>query len=304
MNYLIHSFSNHLLNEEIKKIIKDETNITHLYMDDVSVNDLINECAHASLFNDKRIVVAYNFRLSTLNESLTNYLNNSNENTTLILITNRVDKRTKAYKEIKDIVNFIDISIPFPASRKRDIENYKVKILKEYTRNNNINTNDYNLKLILNNNLDNIDLSISELNKFSIVSNTVDTELINNYSHVIKETDSFYLIELILTKKKEEFFKEFETIENSKEEIYSFTALLASQLRIMYYSYILNKSVYELSKILKVHSFRVERSNYFNTFFTKEEVENFLIKLGEFDYKIKTNVVNEYTLFKNIIATL
>ena len=53
--YLISSFSERLLNDELNKITKNATNITKINYSDSNINEVIEECNYISLLDKDKI---------------------------------------------------------------------------------------------------------------------------------------------------------------------------------------------------------------------------------------------------------
>ena len=89
--YLITSDSIKLIDEELKKILKKETNIETFDLNNVELEDILIEAQYVSMFNDKRVIVVKNANIfgsgkiaEKKTELLLKYLESPNENTILI----------------------------------------------------------------------------------------------------------------------------------------------------------------------------------------------------------------------------
>ena len=98
MNYLIYSFLR-LLYDEITKITGDNPNIIRMNLDEVTIDDVINECSYYSLLNETKYIIVNNFKLNKDNSDILKYLKDPHPQTVLILITDSLDKRSTIYKE-------------------------------------------------------------------------------------------------------------------------------------------------------------------------------------------------------------
>ena len=111
MVYLLYGTKEFQINEEIKKICKniDEMNISRYDLNNDLLSLAIEDAQTLSLFEDKKVVIIENadmFTGSTSKDSeiVQKYLDNINENTTLIFIVHndKLDTRKKITKLIKE----------------------------------------------------------------------------------------------------------------------------------------------------------------------------------------------------------
>ena len=125
--YLICSNSFHLLEDELKKILKDNP-YTSFDLNIAELDDILEEASYFSLFDDKKYMVVKNAsifgaskrknkeenededKVSKKDEKLLQYLNEPNDNTVLIFTYNgKADTKKKICKIIKDRYKFIEI---------------------------------------------------------------------------------------------------------------------------------------------------------------------------------------------------
>lgn len=293
-NYLINITSPYILKEELNKIMDKDANITYLNYEELDINDIITECSYPSLIDKSRVIIVKNFKLNEISSKIKDYLINPNKETMLILLTNQIDKRTNLYKIIKDSLTIIEIKELKP----EEISN-KINI---YCKNNNIKINYNSLNTIMNNNSMDIDLSISEINKFSIISNNINEEIINTYSSIIPSDDSFELCDAIVEKKINKIEPLLNDFILSRKEVIPFVALLAMQYRYIYACKEINKSPDYLMKLFKVkNNYPFKRANTRINMYTKQELKNILIKLANIDLELKSTDKDKYTLLKQTI---
>ena len=115
--YLITSDSIKLIDEELKKILKKETNIETFDLNNVELEDILIEAQYVSMFNDKRVIVVKNANIfgsgkiaEKKTELLLKYLESPNENTILIFTYNDKDMimwLNKAAEENNDMAQWL-----------------------------------------------------------------------------------------------------------------------------------------------------------------------------------------------------
>ncbi len=292
--YIIKSFSLRILHEEIKKIISGSENVIRLNLDEIKINDLISEANYFSLLNEHKYIIANNFKFKKENEILLEYIKKPNENTTLILIADTLDKRTTLYKELSKLTKMIIID---------EIDNLNKKIY-EYAKSNNIEIDYGAVSLLLEYNLNNYDLSLNEIDKIGSLHNTITKDLVEKYSNKLITEENFEFSDAVLSKnykKIKEYLDEFILL---KLEPSQFIALLASQYRIMYASLSINDTNDEIAKILNIHPYRVKLAKEKSKYYTKEEIHKILLDLCDLDYNLKTSNIDKYQLLKIFLINI
>ncbi len=294
-NYLINIISPYILKEELNKIINKDSNITYLNYEEIDINDIIIECSYPSLIDKSRVIIVKNFKLNESSSKIKDYLNNPNKEITLILLTNQIDKRTNLYKTIKDNITVIEIKELKP----EDIHNK----LSNYCKNNNIKIDYNSLNIIMNNNSMDIDLCINEIDKFNIITNNINEDIINKYSSIIPSDDSFELCDAIVEKKINKIETLLEDFIESRKEVIPFIALLALQYRYIYACKEINKSPDYLMKLFNVKSnYPFKKASTRVKIYTKEELKDILIYLSKIDLELKSTDKDKYMLLKQVIG--
>lgn len=296
-NYILNVYSNYLLEEEINKIISKEDNLINLNYDDINIDDVILECSYYSLIDSSKCIIVKNFKLNEDARKLISYLDNPNKDVKLILICNNIDKRNKIYKDIKNKINIIEIKALTPNEINNKINNY--------CKNNKIKIGYTELNYLLDKNKNDLDLTISEINKLSIISSNITLDLINMYGSFIPNDDSFELCDAIVNKNIKELPSLLNEFIDAKKEVIPFIALLAMQYRYIYAYKITNKSALYLKDLFEVNSdypFKkaIERRNLYSI----DELKQILINLAKADLDLKSTDKDKYNVLKTFISTI
>ena len=296
-NYILNVYSNYLLEEEINKIISKEDNLINLNYDDINIDDVILECSYYSLIDSSKCIIVKNFKLNEDARKLISYLDNPNKDVKLILIRNNIDKRNKIYKDIKNKINIIEIK----ALTTNEINNK----INNYCKNNKIKIGYTELNYLLDKNKNDLDLTISEINKLSIISSNITLDLINMYGSFIPNDDSFELCDAIVNKNIKELPSLLNEFIDAKKEVIPFIALLAMQYRYIYAYKITNKSALYLKDLFEVNSdypFKkaIERRNLYSI----DELKQILINLAKADLDLKSTDKDKYNVLKTFISTI
>lgn|SRR5574344_16762 len=294
--YLLQVFSLRLLNDEIMKIIKANDNVIRMNFDECDLNDVLNECSYLSLLNEEKTVIVNNFKLNNETKPIEKYLNNPNPKTRLILITNNIDKRNSTYKLIKEIGQVIIISELSDSELSSKIKNY--------CQNNNLKIDYSAVNKLMQNNLNNYDLILSEIDKIALETKDIKLDDVNLYGSVLESEENFALCDAITSKDYNKANKLLIDFINNKEEVIPFIALLGSQYRIIYVTKVMSGSTDMIADKLKIHPYRVKLAKEKALNYTKEDLIRILDTLSDMDYKLKTTSFDPYTLLKIFIINL
>ena len=172
------------MKNNLNLIIGEDSKLVNFYVDDIlnkidylddnkitydlnnsKISDIIDEASMISLFASTKVIIGNNLDISDIDEDnyqyLSKYLDNVNKDCYIILITKRVDARTKNYKLFKDNFNIVDTS---KSNNRDDLIIYIRNKIKE----NKYKIDDYNIDYFLDkvgNDINNIN---SELDKLFI----------------------------------------------------------------------------------------------------------------------------------------
>lgn len=292
--YLINSFSLRLLYDEINKITAGSNNIIKLNMDEITISDLINECSYYSLLKETKYVVVNNFKLLKDNNKIIDYLKDPHPDTVLILITDKIDKRSVIYKEIVKSGEIIIIENTINLNQK----------ISEYSLNKNIKIDFKGINKLLENNLNNYDLVLNEIDKINIITDNITYEDVLKYTSKLIGEDNFAFCDVVIKKDYQEIMIYFNEFKQLRQEVIPFIALLASQYRLMYAVKPLNKTPDAIAKDLGVHPYRVKLAKEKGTMYTRDELQKKLLDLCDLDYNLKTSTVDKYMLLKIFLVNV
>ena len=307
--YLISSNSFHLMEVELKKILKDNP-YTSFDLNAVDLDDVLEEASYFSLFDDKKYMVVKNAQIfgaskrkskeeiddeekvSKKDEKLLQYLNEPNDNTVLIFTYNgKADTKKKICKIIKDRYKFIQIDDLKP----KDIYSRLEKALKDSGyKLDNSNTGYY----IVNNALNNYDLAINEVEKIKLYYGkgcTVKYEDVVNIVSKNIEDNNFKFIDTVISKDIKEAFKMYDDLMIQKVEPIMLMSMLAKEVRnmLLVKKMMKSKSKKDMMEVLGLkYDFQIDKliSNSYS--FNESKLESYLVLLSDLDYKIKRGKIS------------
>ena len=301
--YLISSSSYRLLEEELKKIIKDNS-YTSFDLNYQSMDDVLEEANYFSLFDEKKYLVVRNANIfattrksseveteSKKDDKLIKYLENPNPNTVLIFTMNgKAAGNKKITKIIKEKYNYIEIE-------NLKINDIQLKIEHLFKEDEYKCSKDV-IYYIINNSLNNYDLAYNEVEKIKLYYGKGCEVKLEDVSNIISkaiEENNFKFIDSVVARNISEAFNRFDDLMLQKVEPIMLMSMLTKEVRNMLLAKKLlnSKSKSEMMKILGLnYEFQIVKtiSNSYN--FSINELEEYLLLLAEFDYKVKNGKMN------------
>ena len=291
--YVISANSYHLVDLEIKKIIKDQVPLV-FNLNSCSIDDLLEEASYFDLTGEPKYLIASNAdflsssKLSDKDENkLLSYLKNPNLNTIIIFTTYApIDNRRKIVKFIKDQYKVINIPSWDKLKMKEEARNYLIN--KGYKIDND------SINYIVNNVYNNIDILYNELDKI-ILYYTNKNKIIyfkDIESIIGKEIDSnnYHFINAVIEKNLEEALRIWKNLKVYKVDSLTLINLLAREYRLMYNIKVLEKkniSLNELAHNLSLQDWQIKKLYNNSLKYRREELLKNLYLLANMDLKIK-----------------
>lgn len=292
--------------ENIKTNLKiDDINIIK-YDYDNNLYDIIEDANMPSLFKGNKLIIVYNSTFlkeekqdNNLN-IIENYLKSPNKDTYLVFILEeeKLDTRRKIVKLFNEKAKVYECTKLDNQTTSTYIQNYLT------TKNYKIDISTINI--LINRLGNNISSIKNELDKIIINkknSSTITKEDINYIKETNADATIFTLIEAICNKETEKSIKLYRKFIYESVEPVKIIALLASKYRLIYQVKILyqeGKNKYDISKILKVHSYPVSLAITLSYKYSEKELLKILSELYYIDLdfkKGKINIENALELF-------
>lgn len=292
--YLISNESYHLINEEIKKIVKENSFIA-FNMNKTTIKEVIAEASYFSLDDSLKYLVINNadfFGTAKISDEdtdlLIRYIKNPNPKTVLIFTTLLgIDSRKKIVKEIKTNGNIINT----PKLDKKAINT----MLTQYLKNCNYTIDYKTINYIMDNCYSNIDIMFNELDKVMLYYNKPCNIKYDDVVKIVGEeldSNSFHFVSAVVEKKLTLALKLLKSLKVYKVEPISLVILLAREYRLMYYvKNLYNKmSLREMLDYLKLADWQVNKLYTNASKYTNDELLHNLVMLSDIDVNIKTGV--------------
>lgn len=297
MNYLISAESYRIIDDEIKKIVKD-SNYILFNSNRCTIKEIIEEASYFSLDDSKKWIVVSNadfFGTGKISESdnelLSKYLENSNETTNIIFTTlNGIDLRKKIVKSIKNKGSIINI----PKMDKRNINSTLTSYLKNYDYSIDYKTLNY----IMDNSYNNLDIMFNELDKIMIYYGFPCTIKYNDVLNIVgeeKTNNNFAFVNAVIEKNLKLSLKILKSLKIYKVEPTVLVSLLAREYRLMYYvKNLYNKmSMSDIMSYLSLADWQINKFYTNSSKFSNKELLGNLVKLCDIDLNIKKGVYDK-----------
>ena len=297
MNYLISAESYRIIDEEIKKIVKDNNYIL-FNANRCSIKEIIEEASYFSLDNSKKWIVVSNadfFGAGKISESdnelLSKYLEIVNETTNIIFTTlNGIDLRKKIVKSIKNKGVIVNI----PKMDKRNINSTLTSYLKNYDYSIDYKTLNY----IMDNSYNNLDIMFNELDKIMIYYGFPCTIKYNDVLNIVgeeKTNNNFAFVNAVIEKNLKLSLKILKSLKIYKVEPTVLVVLLAREYRLMYYvKNLYNKmGMGDIMSYLSLADWQINKLYTNSSKYSNKELLDNLVKLCTIDLNIKKGIYDK-----------
>lgn len=306
MIYLIYSLDKEVIEKYINKLIKkenvEENSIIKYSLEDDNILDIIDECNTTGLFSLKKLIVvestnAFSSKGKEITE-LSDYLDNYNKDIILVFtcILDKVDTRKKIYKKISSIGKI--------ESLNKD-NNYIVNLIKEKLNEYKMSNDDINYFINkVGNNINNIENEIEKLINYKYNEKEITKIDIDNLCASSMEEEIFSLTDAIIKNDNNKAITLYNLFLTKNYDVTQMIGLIASQFRFLLQVKVLynkNKSNDEIAKILECHPYRVKLAISNCYYYSRESLENYLLKLFELDKKIKLGLIDKNIFFELFI---
>ncbi len=297
MNYLISAESYRIIDDEIKKIVKDNNYIL-FNANRCTIKEVVEEASYFSLDDNKKWIVVSNadfFGTSKISESdnelLSKYLENSNETTNIIFTTlNGIDLRKKIVKSIKNKGSIVNI----PKMDKRNINSTLTNYLKNYDYSIDYKTLNY----IMDNSYNNLDIMFNELDKIMIYYGFPCTIKYNDVLNIVgeeKTNNNFAFVNAVIEKNLKLSLKILKSLKIYKVEPTVLVSLLAREYRLMYYVKNLHSkmSMNDIMSYLSLADWQINKFYTNSNKYSNKELLGNLVKLCDIDLNIKKGIYDK-----------
>lgn len=310
--FLIYGADNYRKEKYIKKLkteilenSDERLNFDKLDGEKTDLSTLKDTLERAPFLGDRRLILVEKppFFGGKADEKVINYLLDYLEDpiasNVLIFVTEKVDKRSKLFKKMKEKGEILQLD----PLKQRDVE----ELAKEKIESMGLKFEKEAFSLLLQHTEGNIHMIENELEKLSLaVDGKITTEVIEKYVPSSIETNIFKFVDKL--GRSEDIDLALKQLRELllNEPLQRVFYMITRQFRLLYRVKLLEKEKYtgeQIARELKLPSFVVKKLRSQAKKFTLEELSSKVIELVELDYMLKTSGVleEEYVLEKIVI---
>lgn len=302
--YLIYGDEDYLIENELKNIIKKNNssieNISRYNLDESNVRDAVEDALTISMFENTKIIVCEKCNFLTgenkkeVNhdiDSLIKYINNPFDDTILIFVVrnSKLDERKKIVKELKKCSKVIECK----SIDSHNLNNY----VYNYFKDNGYEISTLNSRLIIDKVKYDLANIISECDKLMMYKEDLKTITKDDIENVVinnMEDSIFSLTNAIMEKNTFKIMNIYNDLLLKGEEEIKLMITIANQFRLILQTKLMIKNGYrerDMASIIGEHPYRVSLA--LNTNFKISELINYIKKLEQLDYDIKSGNIDK-----------
>ena len=305
--YLIYGESYRLIEEEIAKITKDETNIITMDLTISTLEDIINEATYVSMFLEKKYIIVRNTDFFTSAktkeetlEILFKYMENPVDLTTIIFTTyDKIDARKKIYKEFAKKYKVISVGML--------TNNDLMTKIRDYVFQNKFKIDNETIGYIMNCCSNNYDLIYNEINKIFLYYEEPQTIKLEDVSEIVSKTlveNNFKFVDAVVSKDAKLALKILDDLFMLKVDPIALLMLLAREYRLMFSVSTLMRNGFrknDICKKLGLQDWQVDKILRESSRYYEDDLKTYLKYLANIDYKIKSGQGDKYLELKTFL---
>lgn len=305
--YLIYGESYRLIEEEIEKIIKENTNVITMDLNVSSLEDVIREATYVSMFQEKKFLIVRNASFFTSSKTkeedldiLFKYIENPIALTTILFTSyEKIDARKKIYKEFSKKYKVISVG----SLSSNDL---MIKI-RDYCFYNKFKIDNETIMYIMTACMNNYDLIYNELNKIFLFYHEPQKIELRDVREIVAKSlvdNNFKFVEAVIDKNARLALKILDDLFVLKVDPIALIMLLAREFRLMLSVSTLMRlgmRKKEVAKKLGLQDWQVDKIERENTKYYETDLVEFLKELSLIDYKIKSGEGDKYLELKTFL---
>lgn len=294
-----------MINQDNLKVSDFDLNVYDLEL--TSINELLQDLNTIPLINDHKVIVGKNPFFLTTNkdikiennyDELTNYLNNTNEAATLILVAyEKIDLKNEHVKLIKKVGSIIEVEDfkkeDWPSVVAKLFANRQVQISRD------------GLNLFINKVGQDLSLAINEAEKLATFSTNITADDVKMLVSTPLENNVFALTNALVEKDYKKALKTFKDLKIQSHEPIALIAIIASQMRFMYqvlYLSLQKLSEKQIAEELSANPYRVSLTLKNVKKVDEQTLLGVNKQLAQLDLDIKSGIIDRFQGFELFVV--
>jgi DNA polymerase-3 subunit delta len=268
-------------------------NIAQINAAEAAAEPVLSELVNIGLFSMNRLVIMNNLFINKLlSEQIVDNLPRVHEQTDVVIIEPKPDKRLKLFKTLVKDYKAKQFALDQNVSGfvAREAEQLGAKIDRAGTNTLIDYTGGDRWRIV------------SELKKLAALDQLITVELISQYVEPELDASAFNLLDDLLAGKRQAALDELEKL-RVKEDATKFFGLLASQVFAL--SAVVNagsRSHGDIAKDIGVHPYAIQKLSSLAKQISKDDVKKYSRIISETDEQIKSSKVEAWTLIRLAIS--
>lgn len=308
-NYLIEGMDYLSVYEKLEELIGknsfEDATRNKYDLSEVLLEKAIEDLNTYGMFSSKKVIIISNFDKMNIEENendinnLFKYLDNATSDNLLFILAGKFDERKKITKDLKKYCEFIKVDIDPNSFIKENLAGYKlesgvINLLIENTLGD--ITRLYNeCEKLKNYKINDKYITKNDVLELAVKKKGDSTEITFQFSRALAE------------KNKKQALLLYKELLDYLVEPLSIIGLLGSQFRIMYQVKVLEEKGLRndnIASTLKEKPYRVMKTRELTRYYSKREILDLIIKIGDIDFKIKTMSVDANSLIELFILNI
>ena len=304
--YLIISNDKVVSDLKINEILKKSQNgsILRYDLEEVPIENLIEDLDTYNFLEDKKIVIGLHasFLNSTKKEAVVHniemfekYIKNPNPDNILILVADSIDKKKKIVKELLEVCDVLEGECSSKDLIKNNLDDYQmdnkaIDLLIEYCG---------DTERIIN--------ELEKLKLYKLDDKIITCDDIKNIVSKNIDDNIFTLVDYIINGRKKEAYEIYNELLLHGEQVANIIPKLANKIRLIYQVKVFlkeGKSDLEISKLLKSHPYPIKLARESSYKYSEQLILEYLNKLADLDYNLKSGKSNPNIIFETFIAEI
>ena len=304
--YLIISNDKVVSDLKINEILKKSQNgsILRYDLEEVPIENLIEDLDTYNFLENKKIVIGLHasFLNSTKKEAVVHnievfekYIKNPNPDNILILVADSIDKKKKIVKELLQVCDVLEGECSSKDLIKNNLDDYQmdnkaIDLLIEYCG---------DTERIIN--------ELEKLKLYKLDDKIITCDDIKNIVSKNIDDNIFTLVDYIINGRKKEAYEIYNELLLHGEQVANIIPKLANKIRLIYQVKVFlkeGKSDLEISKLLKSHPYPIKLARESSYKYSEQLILEYLNKLADLDYNLKSGKSNPNIIFETFIAEI